>query len=181
MQISAPGITGSSTIDLTPIKRVSKALDRIARAGSADAMPIIEPLMIRWETILKEDNERGLLAGLDADDQPMPKTQRELSPSLSRRKGAGPPLVPRGRQSRAIALARTAHGHDGVGFRAYLGWDGFLAEGNGRGVLGMHANPIGARYPKRDVIARPRPTAVRLAREALREWGRTLLRDINGI
>lgn len=169
----------ASTVDLAPLKRVSAHLRRIADAGAANAMPVVEPLLVEWETILQQDNERGLLAGLDCDDQPMPPTRREQTPRLSNTLGSGPPLVPSGTASRAIQLARTAHGQDGVGFRAYLAWEGFTAE-NGRHILSMHARPINAPYPRRDVIAKPRPTAIRRAREALRKWGRDLLRYTGG-
>lgn len=161
------------TVDPGGLETIRAHLQRIATVEQQAAL--VEPLLLRWETILAEDNKRGLLAGLDCNDQPMPPTQRERDTSLSRRLGGGKPLVPRDTRSRAIRLARTGHGRSASGYFAALAWDGFTAS-NGRSILTMHRSAHGAPYPVRDVISRPRPTAVNLARNSLREWGETILK-----
>lgn len=186
-------------VDLAPLERLAAHLDTIADLDrQAD---LVEPLLLRLETVLRDDNERGLLAGLDCNDQPMPPTQRETHQHsawrtikgrrvlvalatppkagdqgpIRHRKGGGKPLVPRGTQSRAIANARTAHGR--LGPRSYfaaLAWHAFDSDA-GAPILAYHRTASGAPYPVRDVMSRPRPTAVGLAKKSLREWGEQLL------
>lgn len=166
-----------SRLDFSGVVNVQARLRRVAALSRAD----IEPLLQEGGRILIEDNARGLLAGEDAHGAPMPATQRELGIGSSRREGSGPPLAPKRRQSRAIAwFARGGgaprYGQDGTGYFVDAGWDSFTAP-NGRDILSMHAYPAaGARYPRRDVISRPRPTAVARFREAVRVWAQNLIR-----
>lgn len=88
--------------------------------------------------------------------------------------GSGPPLVPNREVSRAIHNVEVSW-TDFPPWRCMLRWIGFDAA-NGRSILDMHAHPTGgARYPRRDVISHPRPTAVNRFREAVKTFFRERL------
>lgn len=143
----------------------------LRRAAALDCTELME----EGARILREDNERRALAGLDCEDRPMPPTRREMDPDLSRRRGSGPPLAPNRIASRVIRLVQVTW-TTAAPWASLLRWAGFDAN-NGRPVLGMHANPGGgARYPRRDVISRPTPTAVKRFRQAARDFVRAKLR-----
>lgn len=166
----------ASNLDLSGIVNVQTRLGRLANLTRETVRPLLE----EGGRILIEDNERGLLAGLDANDQPMPPTKRQMDGGKSKRLGAGPPLVPNRKASRAILWfgkggGAVRYGQDATGYFVDAGWDSFTAS-NGRDVLSMHANPVNAPYPRRDVISHPRPTAVRRFRAAVNVWARNLLR-----
>lgn len=180
----------TSDVDIRGCQRLQAHLEKIAAAADADALPIVEPLLIRWEERLKEGNSRRALAGLDRHDQPMPTTWRETHPESrwvrlpngkrfkmlgSQEAGTGPPLAPSRNASRIVANARTGHGRDATGFRAWIAWEAFTTE-SGLHILALHANPgPGARYPRRDVLG-VAPTEVALAQQDLEEWGEALLK-----
>jgi len=171
-------------IDLSGFDRLSQ---RITTFVDADYTPLME----EWERILHEENEAGLKRGEDCDGNPMPPTWRERHDesrwmrgkggkpfkALGKQEGGtGPPLLPRD-TSRAVELAMTRSGRDGsaVWFAA-LGWPGF-ATNSGLWIPSLHAHPdADARYPRRDIISRPRPAAIKRARKALRSYVRSLMR-----
>ena len=88
-----------STIDFSGLERLKK---RVEKLGQVDYSPVVA----EWAQTLLDDNERGLMAGEDAEGRPMPATQREQSTGRSQRQGSGKPLVPKGPTSRAIRNAR---------------------------------------------------------------------------
>lgn len=172
-------------VDLAGLDAVQGRLDR------ALALDFTE-LMQEGARILQEDNRDGLLAGLDCDGNPMPETWRERNPEGfwftrgvgpgrkvirvggGQELGFGPPLVPRGGQSRAIANTRVGW-TTAAPWHSFLSWTGFDTA-DGRSILGLHAvPPAGAPYPRRDVIGRPRPTAIARFRKALELFVRSVL------
>jgi hypothetical protein len=147
-------------INLAALTGVKDALDRIAR-GDIDMRPLLE----QGEQIILEGNRDGLIAGTDGDGQAMPRTQREQSVALSRRLGSGRPLVPNGAASRAIRLAKADSGQIGpTTWQVIINWDGFTAN-NGRNIPEMHANPVKARYPRRNIMD-IRPATVKAFEDA---------------
>lgn len=160
---------GLTITNLEGLTKVRKRLERIQQLD-------FSPLMAEGARILKSDNTRRALAGLDCNDQPMPVTMREINAAMSRRKGTGPPLAPNRRASRVINLTETAYSRSSP-WVATLRWIGFDSK-NGKSILGMHAYDVGTNhpYPRRDVISNPTPTAVRLFREALVRFVRERLR-----
>lgn len=252
-------------LSITGLEQLGQLAGRLREAAALDLTDVME----EGGAMLLEDNERGLLAGLDCDEQPMPPTQRETTTfagtiahqaateaaykaareaksgvsashrqeikaargklreakraaprkkgakgrkktgavrywerrvgqlegrkllvgervaaernlastkaardkarkrrtSRAQTEGAGPPLVPHGAQSRAIRLLEvTEVGRDSAGWYVLAAWDSFDSK-DGRPILEMHANPIDAPYPKRDVISKPRPSVVRRFQE----------------
>jgi hypothetical protein len=159
-----------ATVNTSGLVRIRARLGRVANADYT-------PLMQEWRRILEEDNERGLIAGEDAFGRPMQTTQREMGAAKSRRLGTGKPLAPNRSQSRAIKFTQTTYGKDAQGWFALLRWVNFL-DRKGRQILGHHKAGIPSKggHIVRDVVSRPRPNAVRRAKEAARKFVRTLLR-----
>jgi len=162
---------GLTVTNLEGLTKVRKRLEAIQQLD-------FSPLMVDGERILREDNTRRALAGLDCNDNPMPVTMREINTAMSRRKGTGPPLAPNRRASREInpGVVQTASTRSAP-WLATLRWVGFDAK-NGMPILGMHAYAVGSNhpYPRRDVISHPTPTAVAKFRAALRAFVRQQLR-----
>lgn len=115
--------------------------DALSRKLERLKNPDASPLMETWERIIVEDNRKGVLAGTDKDDKPMPPLQYRngAGASTKGRKGAakgtvavgahnpgvngnlttaeykkltGPRLAPRGVNSRVITNLHTGSGRD---------------------------------------------------------------------
>jgi hypothetical protein len=178
------------------------ALGRLQAKLAVLAHPDPTPLLLQWREIIKQDNRRGILAGLDKDGKPMPpvtyrpkgsplhwgarkqaaKVAASATPahnnltSTQYRHLSGPPLAPRGVNSRVITNLLTQHGYDssrGV----------YFAEGAWREVVstkGVYFLPYhfagSGNLPKRDLTG-IRPWGRQQLVAALQKWGRDLLRE----
>jgi hypothetical protein len=146
------------------------------------------PLMEQWRAILEEDNTEGIMRGLDGYGhamhpvtyRPKPPTGHEnlnilknnnLHPSHYRIL-SGPPLAPRGLQSRVIQNFRTAWGRDGKQWVALGAWEDVLSLKDVP-FLAFHFRGEG-RLPQRN-LAHVRPSAMTRARKALRDFVSRLL------
>jgi hypothetical protein len=181
--------------DLSGIARVQARLAKIAD-------PDATPLMVRWMKIIDDDNRRGVLAGLDKDGKPMvPVTYRpapygKLGKVRKRGRGGynagvagnlssreyrlldGPPLAPRGTNSRVITNLKTRYGRTGpldMLWEAIGYWDDVVSR---KGERFLHYHFDGATgggrsrtvtLPQRDLRG-VRPEGRRKAMEALRAW-----------
>lgn len=147
-----------------------------------------EPLMLQWRKILEEDNRRGALAGLDGWGKPLtPVTYRPQTvkhPNLRIRKNnnlytshykilTGPPLAPRGEQSRIIQNFKTASLQEGNRWVAIGSWEDILSVQD-ISFLPFHFKGAG-RLPKRS-LNHIRPQAKQEARTALRQFAKHLLK-----
>lgn len=168
---------------------------KLARLRDPDA----SSLMVTWEKIIVEDNRKGVLAGTDKDDRPMPplKYRGGAGASTKGRKGGargtvavgahnpgsggnlstaeyrkltGPRLAPRREQSRVITNLFTAHGRDPANANRWF------AIGAWQGIVtrkGEELLPLHfrgmGRNPRYD-LAGVRAWGQRQAREALRQW-----------
>jgi hypothetical protein len=156
----------------------------------ADPIELVE----EGERILFQDNERRLMAGLDVHESPMVATLREQGiggewrtirgrPVLIEpddNPPAGPPLLPRGRASRWIQLARVrvvdVFQPPNI-WVASLGWPDFLS--GGLSIPDLHSRGAG-RLPIRDQTSRASDTAVRLWKAAIRDWVNDTIRRARG-
>lgn len=178
----------------------------LARVANPDANPLME----RWEKIIFEDNRRGVLAGQDRYGRPMPAvTYRPIASApkrrVPRRAGAfggigpyasglhnnlspaeyrrlnGPPLAPRGGNSRVITNLGTGHDTAPVGgvWTAEGRWFDVVSP---RGVPFLMAHFTGARVGRGHAVKLPvrdlrgvRPWGIDQAVKATREWAISLL------
>lgn len=101
------------TIEWPGLAKLTARLDLIKRH---DPLPVLT----KWEAIIVEGNRRGVLAGLDGNDQP--------APPLKYRGGAGKPT--RNRQAATFGKSR------------------FAATGRGLFASGLHDNLSRAEYQK---------------------------------
>jgi hypothetical protein len=85
----------------------------------------------------------------------------------------GPPLAPRGEQSRVIANLKTGHGQDGNSFYAVGSWKQVVSV-KGKSFLPAHFNGSG-HLPVRDLRG-VRPWGMREAQKAVRAWAKYLLK-----
>lgn len=147
--------------------------------ASIDLTPVVEA----WEVVLHDDNRRGLEAGLDGEGKPLepvtyrPKAVKSVDMTIlphnnltrSRyRSLSGPPLIPRGLQSRAITNYRTASAKLPSGDYAAVGaWEEIL-DVNGEPFLSAHFEGKNG-LPIRDLRG-VRPQALAEATEALRDF-----------
>jgi hypothetical protein len=141
------------------------------------------PLMLEWETILREDNEEGAMKGLDGYGVPLAEVTYRPDPNVGTRKPInttplpnnnltsshyrsldGPPLAPRGMQSRIVENFFTRSGRDGRDWHTQGGWADVVSV-SGIPFLPFHFNGEG-NLPVRD-LAHVRPSALKKAREAL--------------
>lgn len=141
------------------------------------------PLMLRWELVLKRDNAAGALAGLDGAGRPLraatyrPKAVAHVDYRILPNNNltgshyrilAGPPLAPRGLDSRIVTQFRTSHVHEGPGEWAAIGaWEDVL-DVKGRPFLRYHFRGDG-NLPVRDLRG-VRPAAVEAARREARDF-----------
>lgn len=145
--------------------------------------PDFSLLMARWEAIMREDNTRGVMAGLAGDDATLaPVTYRtginaplrrrnryafgNLPPQTSAgdnltsaeyRRLTGPPLAPRGLRSRVVTNYVTRSGYDGREWFSEAAWLN-VVDRKGRPFLIYHFEGRG-RLPRRDL-------------RGVRAWGR---------
>jgi hypothetical protein len=184
-----------STIDFSGLDRLMARFRKIAN-------PDATPLMISWMREIDADNRRGVMAGLDKDGNPMvPVTYRpapygKLGKVRRRGRGAynpgtrgnlssrqyrlldGPPLAPRGTNSRVVTNLKTRYGRSGplgLLWEATGYWDD-VVDKNGQPFLHYHfdgASGGGRRknvtLPRRDLRG-IRPEGRDRAKRALRAW-----------
>jgi len=182
-----------TTLDLTGLDRLQARLLRIAN-------PDATPLMKMWMRIIADDNRRGVLAGLDKHGNPLiPVTYRPKGPKSthvkpSRKKGAynagiggnltssqyrkltGPPLAPRGQQSRVITNLLTDFTPASIANRngrweAWGYWDEVVSR-KGVPFLKYHFDGATLKHgflPQRDLRGL-RPQGIEKARLAMRAW-----------
>jgi hypothetical protein len=169
-------------VDTTPLERIVGRLIML-RLEDQD----FAPLMLEWRTILEEDNREARLAGQDGWGVPLaPVTYRPdpaANPNRSilandnlttswYRELTGPPLAPRGVESRSIKNFRTAHLHLGNQWQAVGAWEDVLSP-SGYPFLSAHFHGAGW-LPIRN-LAHVRPTAMAMVRERLKAFGRRLI------
>jgi hypothetical protein len=174
----------SSTVNTEGINRL------IGRLRALDEIDF-EPLMLEWRKILEEDNEEGARLGLDGYGVPLDAVTYRPDPKAGTRKPInydiqnnnnltsshyrtldGPPLAPRGMQSRIVTNFRTAHQRDGKDWHALGAWEDVLSV-QGIPFLGFHFRGEG-NLPVRD-LAHVRPGALARARQALVDFVRSIL------
>jgi hypothetical protein len=174
----------------TALRSLSAAIGQLAH-------PDPRPLLVSWCKIISEDSPRGLLAGQDKDGNPMvPVTYRPIRSATKKsqkwtkaqqaakagsletahnnltsaqyRRLAGPPLVPRGRNSRLITNLYVAFLQTGEHvWRATGAWAGIISA-KGVAFMPYHFDGVG-RLPKRDPCG-VRPWGVARAQRALNDW-----------
>lgn len=175
----------------------SKSERMLARLHNPDATELMET----WERILVEDNRAGVLSGLDADglplvptkyrtSQPIPtkprsggmqgvasgtaKTSTSANLSSSKyRKLTGPPLAPRGEESRTIANFVTSYIRSGTRWIAIAVWDSVISK-TGIPFLKYHFDGSG-NNPRRN-LAGIRAWGRKAAQSALEKWAKGMLK-----
>ncbi len=189
-----PGLTAA-------LDRLAKIEGLLARIATADPTPLLE----EFERIVEADNERGVLAGLDKDGNPMPpvtyRPKASKGPGLSRkqqsprhnafgkryqatgdnltssqyRKLDGPPLAPRRKASRVIKNLDIGSFYDPATGKG-------IAFGAWKGVVSKKGVAFLAfhfngegRLPRRDLRG-VRPWGREQAKQALRRWWKSLLK-----
>lgn len=168
-------------------------LDRLERAVKSLEEISFTPLMEAWETILSDDNRRGAMAGLDGKGNPLqPVTYRPVPvkridyrtlannnlTSSHYRSLSGPPLAPRGLQSRIVTNYRTASAELSDGRWTAIGaWEDVLST-RGVSFLRYHFTGSGA-LPVRDLRG-IRPDVRVEARRTLREFLMHYMRALRG-
>ncbi len=172
----------------------TQGLDLLIGRVRALTMIDFSPLMIEWRTILEEDNVEGAMAGLDGFGNPLEPVTYRPDPRAGSRKTIdmtelvngnlssqayrtldGPPLAPRGLDSRIVTHFETAHGRE-------ANPDEWYALGAWKDVLSIASVPFlpfhfrgEGNLPVRD-LAHVRPTAMAKARQALRDFVNGILR-----
>jgi hypothetical protein len=190
-----------STVDLAGLDRLMARFRKIAN-------PDATPLMVSWMETIDSDNRRGVMAGLDKDGNPLvPVTYRPKPPGVKSprkrgrgaynpgaagnlssseyRKLSGPPLAPRGTNSRVITNLKTRYGRTGplgLLWEAAGYWDD-VVDRHGAPFLHHHFNGAtgGGRrknvtLPQRDLRG-IRPEGREKARKALRAWAIDIIRS----
>jgi hypothetical protein len=172
-----------------PSQLVTTGLDQLDGKLRSLRAADFKPLMLRWRAVLEEDNTAGALAGLNGFGGTLrPVTYRprpargpvNMAPlrndnlrSSAYRVLSGPPLAPRGVQSRIIKNYRTADDMEPPRRWIALGaWQDVLST-NDVPFLPFHFRGEG-NLPRRD-LAHVRPDALKKAREALRAYVKWLL------
>jgi hypothetical protein len=170
-------------VDVTPLERIVGRLVML-RLSDVD----FTPLMMEWRTILEEDNREARLAGQDGWGIPLiPVTYRpdpsgkpanhtilannNLTSSWYREL-TGPPMAPRGVESRTITNFVTSHLHLGSQWQALGAWEDVFSP-TGYPFLGAHFRGEGW-LPVRN-LAHVRPTAMARVRDVLSRFGRWLI------
>jgi hypothetical protein len=174
-----------------------EGFDELAKKLRRLRDPDASDLMEDWERVIVEDHRRGVLAGLDKDDQPMPPLKYRGgrgAPTKGRKKSqfgtvkhpnnpgsggnlstsqyrklTGPRLAPRGEESRVITNLHTGHGRDAKtnAWFAVGAWDRVVSK-KGVPFLMFHFNGEG-RLPRYDLRG-VRPEGFRQAVQLLRQW-----------
>jgi hypothetical protein len=173
-------------LDLTGLDRLERAVKSLGEISYA-------PLMAEWETILSDDNTRSAMAGIDGKGNPLqpvtyrPKSVRRIDYKLLSnnnltsshyRSLAGPPLAPRGMQSRIVTNYRTASAELSDGRWTAIGaWEDVLST-KGVSFLRYHFTGSGA-LPVRDLRG-IRPDVRVEARRSLRDFLTQYMRYLRG-
>lgn len=179
--------------------------NRLRAALATLADPDASALMRNWERIIVEGNRRGVLSGLDGNDQPMAplKYRGGAAKATRNRKGprfganpkfsslhqpttreyqqmTGPRLAPQYANSRVIMNLRTGHGRDPVNRYQWFAvgeWDEVVNE-KGVAFLPFHFAEDRGRavhLPRYDL--RPvRPADKRLAQREMVKWAKATVR-----
>jgi len=145
------------------------------------------PLMIQWRAIMEEDNREARLAGQDGWGIPLAPVTYRPNPSgkpnhtiLANnnlttswyRELSGPPLLPRGIESRAITAFKTGHFHLDNRWEAVGAWEDVLTT-DGRPLLPMHFHG-GGHLPIRD-LRHVRPQGMARVKAALHTFALKLV------
>lgn len=153
--------------------------------------PDVAPLLTLLENTIEADNRRGVLAGTDGDDKPMPLTWRQQNEESVwvtkvlpdgrvvrfkmlgwKEGGKGPALAPHGESSRTVQSLRTAFFMDGPGEWVVVGaWENVLSK-TGVPFLPFHFRGEG-KLPRRD-LAGLRPAGYREAVESVDVWAEAM-------
>jgi hypothetical protein len=174
---------------------IDRLLGQLERVETID----FNPLMFEWRTILELDNERRVLDGVDGFDNDLIEVTYRPAPNVGSRKPVdfsprynnnlttqayrtldGPPLAPRGIESRLYTQFRTRPQEQQTGPEWYvLGeWEDFLSLTDTE-ILPYHADgeQHNANLPIRDVL-HVTPTALGKARQALVDFVNRFLKGI---
>jgi hypothetical protein len=192
----------TTTINTEPLDRL------IGQINSLEDVDF-EPLMLDFRAILERDNQEGVLAGLDGFGMPLvPVTYRPNPnkvkpanhtfltnnnlPSSWYRELSGPPLAPRGLDSRIYTSFRTGHGRDGGAWFAVGAWEdvstvaGVQSAGTAEPMVSLDGVPFlpfhfrgEGNLPVRN-LAHVRPSAMARAKEALHEFAVKLIERLKG-
>lgn len=170
-------------IDTTPLEKIVGRLVML-RLSDVD----FTPLMIEWRQILEEDNREARLAGQDGWGIPLAAVTYRPNPvkgaadlrilrnnNLTNdwyRELSGPPLAPRGDESRTIKNFYTGHGRIGTTWQVLGGWQDVLSVDD-YPFLGAHFRGEGY-LPIRN-LAHVRPTAMARVKERLHTFARRLI------
>ncbi len=172
-------------------------LDRLERAVKALGEISYTPLMATWEDILMQDNRRAAMAGLDGDGNKLQAVTYRPDPMVGTRKPikyaplannnltsshyrslSGPPLAPRGMNSRIVTNYRTASAELSDGRWTAIGaWEDVLSV-RGVSFLRYHFTGSGA-LPVRDLRG-IRPNVRVEARRSLRDFLMQYMRYLRG-
>lgn len=182
-------MAGKSFAQWKGFAEVQAKLESIANFDPSPVLPALEQ-------VLYQDNREGVLAGTDGDGKPMPETVRQKTPVgfwAYRRlpngktikywqagsvpspeapagvsEGDGPPLAPRGVDSRVITDFETFYGADGPNRWRVVGhWDNVVSK-DGVPFLPFHFEGRG-RLPTRD-LAGLRPDGMARALAVIDAW-----------
>lgn len=179
--------------------------DALSRKLAKLKDPDASPLMEQWERIIVEDNRKGVLAGTDKDDRPMPplKYRGGSGAKTKGRKGGtrgtvavgannpgtggnlttaeyqkltGPRLAPRGAQSRVITNLHTGSGRDPGNANRWFAVGAWADVVTKAGKKLLPYHFDGVgRNPQYDLRG-VRAWGQKQAREALRQWVEGLLK-----
>jgi hypothetical protein len=181
----------TNTINTFPL---DKMITQLVEFESID----FEPLMMEFEAILKEDNDAAAMAGIDGFDMPLipvtyrpdPKagTGRVRTPSVrplnnlsstAYRQLGGPPLAPRGMDSRIVTNFRTGYAQleSEDAWVVLWAWEDVVSIED-VAFLGLHFRGQG-NLPVRN-LAHLRPSTKQRAKKALHDFAVALIAKLKG-
>jgi hypothetical protein len=189
------------TVSIDGLGSLGRRLRKVADLNNIEA---VRPLLEEFGRIIIEDNRVGVLSGRDGEGRPVRKTVyrtsrvRGASPrttGFGRASGTpktgpdanlsipeyqaldGPPLAPRGEESRIIANLVVGYGRASAGWQTVGVWDDVVTP-DGRKLLLIHARGEGG-LPVRNMIG-IRPWGRKQVQKATREWAKAYLKIVRG-
>lgn len=179
--------------------------DALSRKLNRLKDPDASSLMVTWEKIIVEDNRKGVLAGVDKNDQPMPPlayrggTGAATKGRKSKARGTvaagahnpgvganlttaeykkltGPRLAPRGASSRSITNLHTGSGRDPAAANRWFAIGAWADVVSKKGVKFFPFHFRGARPNPVYDLRGVRAWGRKQAREALRQWVNAMLK-----